>query len=111
MPGFIEKNQVLYYFSNSVMYVFPSLDEGFGIPLIEALKLKAPVICSNIPIFKEIGQDSVLYFEKQDETALYDKMKELIKNKDLSNKLVLKGSQRVKKFNRFNFIKDFEKIY
>lgn len=111
MPGFIEKNQVLYYFSNSVMYVFPSLDEGFGIPLIEALKLKVPVICSNIPIFKEIGQDSVLYFEKQDETALYDKMRELIKNKDLSNKLVLKGSQRVKKFNRFNFIKDFEKIY
>jgi hypothetical protein len=38
-------------------------------------------------------------------------MKELIKNKELSNKLVSKGIERVKKYNRYNFIKDFEKIY
>ncbi len=111
ITGYIDKNKILYFFSNSVMYVFPSVDEGFGIPLIEALKLKVPVICSNIPIFKEIGDDSVLYFEKQNETDLYDKMKELIQSKDLSKKLVLKGSERVKNFNRNNFIKDFEKIY
>jgi glycosyltransferase involved in cell wall biosynthesis len=92
------------------MYVFPSLDEGFGIPLIEALKFKVPVICSNIPIFKEIAKDSVLYFDKKDEFDLSQKMKKLIQNKNLSNKLVLKGEERVKKFNRHNFIKDFEKI-
>ena len=72
------------------MYVFPSIDEGFGIPLIEALKLKVPVICSDIPIFKEIAADSVLYFEKQNEINLFEKMKELILNKELSQKLVLK---------------------
>ena len=38
-------------------------------------------------------------------------MKELIQDEELSNKLVLKGLERVKKYNRYNFIKDFEKTY
>lgn len=111
IPGYIDKNKALYFFSNALMYVFPSIDEGFGIPLIEALKLKVPVVCSNIPIFKEIAKDSVLYFEKQNEISLYEKMKELIESNNLRNKLISKGSERVKKYNRFNFIKEFEKIY
>ena len=38
-------------------------------------------------------------------------MKQLINNKDLSDKLILKGYEKVKKYNRYNFIKDFEKTY
>ena len=111
MPGYIEKNKALYFYKNSLIYVFPSIDEGFGIPLIEALKLEVPVICSDIPIFREIAGDSVLYFEKQNEIDLFEKMKELIQSEKLSSKLVLKGIKRVKKYNRYNFIKDIEKIY
>ena len=111
IPGHIDKTKVLYFFSKSIIYVFPSIDEGFGIPLIEALKLRVPVVCSNIQIFKEIAQDSVLYFEKQNEINLFERMKELIESNDLCKKLIFKGSERVKKFNRFNFIKDFEKLY
>jgi len=111
MPGYIDKNKALYFYNNSLMYVFPSIDEGFGIPLIEALKLKVPVICSDIPIFREIADDSVLYFDNQNEINLFEKMKELIQSEELSNKLVLKGLEIVKKYNRYNFIKDFEKRY
>ena len=96
MPGYIDKNKALYFYNNSLMYVFPSIDEGFGIPLIEALKLKVPVICSDIPIFREIADDSVLYFEKQNEINLFERMKELIQSKELSSKLVSKGIKRVK---------------
>ena len=111
MPGYIDKNKALYFYNNSLMYVFPSVDEGFGIPLIEALKLEVPVICSDIPIFREIAGDSVLYFDKQNEINLFERMKELIQSKELSSKLVSKGIKRVKKYNRYNFIKEFEKIY
>ena len=112
MPGYIDKNlKALYFYNNSLMYVFPSVDEGFGIPLIEAFKLKVPVICSNIPIFREIAEDSVLYFEIQNEIDLFERMKELINSDQLSSKLVSKRLKVVKKFNRHNFIKDFEKIY
>ena len=111
MPGYVDKNKALYFYNNSLMYVFPSIDEGFGIPLIEALKLKVPVICSDIPIFREIASDSVLYFEKQNEINLFERMKELIQSEELSSKLVSKGIKRVKKYNRYNFIKEFEKTY
>ena len=110
MPGYIDKNKVLYFFSNALMYVFPSIDEGFGIPLIEAMKFKVPVVCSDIPIFNEIADDSVIYFEKNNDKDLFQKMKRLIENKRLSKELALKGFKRAKKFNRKNFIKDFEKI-
>ena len=111
IPGYISNNEAKYFFSNAKMYIFPSIDEGFGIPLIEALKLNIPVICSNIPIFKEIEGDSALYFEKNNVDDLYEKMKILIQNQKLLKKLTLKGKEKVKKFNRNNFIKEFEKIY
>ena len=111
MPGYINKNKALYFFNNSLIYVFPSIDEGFGIPLIEALKLKVPVICSDIPVFREIADDSVLYFKKQNEINLFERMKELIQSEELRSQLVSKGTKIVKKYNRHNFIKDIEKIY
>ena len=62
MPGYINKKQAIYYFNNAFTYVFPSIDEGFGIPLIEAMRAHIPVICSDIKVFKEIWDDSVVYF-------------------------------------------------
>ena len=46
-----------------MIYVFPSLDEGFGIPILEALYFSIPTICSDIEVFKEIGNNSVEFFE------------------------------------------------
>ena len=57
------------------------------------------------------ADDSVLYFKKQNEINLFEKMKELIQRDELSSRLVLKGIERVKKYNRYNFIKEIEKIY
>ncbi|TDW28541.1 glycosyltransferase family 4 protein [Cryobacterium psychrophilum] len=50
--------------------VTASLDEGFGIPLVEAMSLGVPVVVSDIPIFREIGADAALYFEPTDPAAL-----------------------------------------
>ena len=111
MPGYITKKQALYYYNNAFVYVFPSIDEGFGIPLIEAMRAQVPVICSDIEIFKEIGNDSVIYFNKQDENDLYKKMKSICKDKTIVERLVSKGIKRAYLFNQKNFIKGFEKHY
>ena len=111
IPGYISKNEILKLYSESIVYVFPSIDEGFGIPLIEAMKSGVPVICSDIEIFKEIGRDSVLYFKVGDENDLFEKLRTLLNNEELRKDLINSGKQNIKRFNRKNFIKEFEKIY
>ena len=111
MPGYIKKKQAIYYYNNAFSYVFPSIDEGFGIPLIEAMRAQIPVICSDIKIFKEIGGDSVIYFKKQNYYDLYNKLKLILENKIIFGSLVSKGNKRAKLFNQKNFIKGFEKLY
>jgi len=111
MPGYIKKKQAIYYYNNASLYVFPSIDEGFGIPLIEAMRARVPVICSDIEIFKEIGNDSVIYFKKQDQNDLYCKLKLILENKIATKDLILKAKNRADLFNQKNFIKGFEKLY
>ena len=111
MPGYIKKKQAVYYYNNASSYVFPSIDEGFGIPLIEAMRAQLPIICSDIEIFKEIGKDSALYFKVGDENDLFEKLKTLLKSEELRKNLISSAKQNIKRFNRNNFIKEFEKIY
>ena len=111
MPGYINKKQAIYYFNNALTYVFPSIDEGFGIPLIEAMRARIPVICSDIEIFKEIGNNSVIYFKKQDYNDLYNQLKLICKDKTVVERLVSKGIKSADLFNQKNFIKGFEKLY
>ncbi len=111
MPGYINKKQAINYYFNAYMYIFPSIDEGFGIPLIEAMSAQVPVICSDIEVFKEIGGDSVIYFEKQNENDLYKKIKSTYSDKNIVEKMITKGTKRVKLFNQKSFIKGFEKLY
>jgi glycosyltransferase involved in cell wall biosynthesis len=60
--GFVSSEFLASLISNARMMVFPSLYEGFGIPVIEAVKFRTPVICSPLPALTEVCGDSVSYF-------------------------------------------------
>ena len=111
IPGYIKEKEIKKIYSESLIYIFPSLDEGFGIPLIESMKSEVPIICSDIEVFKEICKDSALYFKAGNHDDLYEKLNVLINDSDLRKKLINLGKQNVKRFNRNNFLKEFEKIY
>lgn len=110
LPGFISKQEAKVYYKNALIYVFPSLDEGFGIPILEALSFSIPTICSDIEVFKEIGNNSVEFFQAGDPNSLAKKITFLLNNEDVREKLVNNGLEHLKKFNRKNFIKGFEEF-
>ena len=109
-PFFISNEDLSIYYKNALVYVFPSIDEGFGIPIIESFSYSTPVVCSNIPVFKEIGNDAVVYFEKGNFISLSEKIQELINSKELREKFVAKGEVQLKNFSRKKFIEGFENI-
>jgi glycosyltransferase involved in cell wall biosynthesis len=110
LPGFVSKEEAKVYYKNASIYVFPSLDEGFGIPILEALSFSIPTICSDIEVFKEIGNNSVEFFKAGDPNSLAKKIAFLLNSEEVRKKLINNGLEYIKKFNRKNFIKGFEEF-
>ena len=79
-------------------FVFPSLDEGFGIPIIESFINKCPVICSDIEIFKEIAENSVKYFNPKESLSLTDAMESVIFSPSEKNLLKERGYIQSRKY-------------
>ena len=66
----INDSELVALYKNSKSLIFASAAEGFGLPLVESMHYKLPVIASDIPIFKEIGRDYPVYFPQGDVEAL-----------------------------------------
>jgi glycosyltransferase involved in cell wall biosynthesis len=62
----IDDSQLCWLYQNCQLFVIPSSTEGFCLPLAEALYFSRPVVCSDIPIFREIGQNNCTYFELEE---------------------------------------------
>ena len=77
---------------------FASLYEGFGIPILEAMKSDIPVITSNITAMKEVGGNAAILVDPLSINEMKDAISSLDGNEDLSRKLVEKGRARVKDF-------------
>lgn len=80
--GFVSDDDLRNIISISEFYVNPSIVEGFGLPIIEAARCGTRVLCSDIPIFKEVasGIEGVFFFESQNSKDLEKKLLELIKS-------------------------------
>lgn len=96
--GYIEQEDMPYVFYNAEMLVFPSLFEGFGIPLVEAMRMGTPIACSNCGSIPEIAGDAAVIFDANDEYDIAEKVHLLNSNIDFSKQLVEKGRQRAKYF-------------
>lgn len=81
-------------------FVYPSLAEGFGIPILEAWDAWAPVLCSAIQVFMEIGQWACLYFDPKNEDNMRELIWSVIKNDVLQDNLRNAGLERVKLFGK-----------
>lgn len=83
-----------YLYQNAYMMAFPTYTEGFGLPLIEALERKTPVIACNCPVLKEIGKDFCDYFNPDDSHAFARRVEKYLDDADAYKKL----TKRIEKF-------------
>jgi glycosyltransferase involved in cell wall biosynthesis len=91
--------------------VFPSIDEGFGIPIIEAMYSKAPVITSNKSVFKEIAGENSYFFEENKIDSLIAEIKKIwFDSQDRDHRIQL-NLNYVKKFNEENQAVEIIKMY
>jgi glycosyltransferase involved in cell wall biosynthesis len=94
----VADKELVWYYKNAFCLVLPSLYEGFGIPVLEAMNYNCPVIASFSSSLPEVGGDASLYFDPKNSDDLLDKFNILKNNSKLRKELILKGKQRIKDF-------------
>lgn len=82
LPGYISEAEKQILLQNARAFVFPSREEGFGIPLLEAMHAGLPILASNIPTSKEIASNNALFFEVEDAPELQKLMGNVMKTED-----------------------------
>ena len=92
--GYVEQKKMPYIYACSDMVVFPSLFEGFGIPIVEAIKVGVPLACSEKASIPEIAGDAAIYFDAENPDDIAEKIYTLYTDSELRSKLISHGNQR-----------------
>lgn len=97
-PGRVSDEDLAGFYNLATIYIQPSLYEGFGLPVLEAMSCGCPVVCSNAASLPEVGGDAPLYFKPTDMEGFVSLVSQLLMSRSLSNKLTGLGLKRAAKF-------------
>lgn len=95
---FVKDDEMADLYKNALCFVLPSLYEGFGLPVLEAMKNGCPVIISNVSSLPEAGGDAALYFDPENVDDIQKTIEKVISNENLRKEMIKKGYAQVKKF-------------
>jgi glycosyltransferase involved in cell wall biosynthesis len=96
--GYISDEDMVKYIQGAEILVYPSLYEGFGIPIIEGLSLGTPVITSNIGAMKEVGADAAVLINPNSAKSIAKGIQSILQDDLLRQSLIYKGYERAKEF-------------
>ena len=98
LPGYVPDEDLATLYTGAQIYTFPSLYEGFGFPALEAMACGTPVVCANTSSLPELVGDAALTVAPTDTQGLADALRRLLTDKGLSQELITRGFERVKRF-------------
>jgi glycosyltransferase involved in cell wall biosynthesis len=96
--GFVPEEDLPLLYSGASAFVFPSLHEGFGLPLVEAMACGVPIVASNVSSIPEVVLDAGLLVPPQAPEAFADAIFRVTNDCDLRSRLITKGIERSRLF-------------
>jgi glycosyltransferase involved in cell wall biosynthesis len=97
-PGYITEAEKSALLRGAHAYVFPSLYEGFGLPVLEAQSIGTPVLCSNTSALPEVAGDGALLFDPSHERSIAAALQRILLDRDLRASLIPRGHANVQRF-------------
>jgi len=98
VPGYVSPEDLAAWYAKSAIFAFPSLDEGFGMPVLEAMAAGTPVVTSNRSALPEVVGDAALLVDPEDAEALGQALRDLTQKDDLRDELSHRGVERARLF-------------
>lgn len=111
MLDYIAEEDKIALYKGAELFIFPSLYEGFGMPVLEAMAAGTPVITSNISSLPEVAGDAAILVNPYDIDEISKAIKNIIGDEVLKKEMIRKGLEQAKKFTWENSVKKLEKIY
>lgn len=97
-PGFVREEDLPDLYAGAELFVFPSLYEGFGLPVLEAMACGVPVACSDTSSLPEVAADAAVMFDPHDEAAIVEVLERLLTDAALREPCVQRGIRRSRTF-------------
>lgn len=109
--GYVTDEELNMLFNLATIYVQPSYYEGFGMPVIEAMKVGTPVIASRTQTLVEVAGEACLFFDPNSSDDLAEKINLMLKDKKLREEYIKKGYKQAKKYSWEKCAKETLSIY
>jgi len=110
---FVKANDLTmkHLYENARAFIFPSIYEGFGLPVLEAFSCGCPTILSNSSSLPEIGSDAAIYFDPTDSESLIQSVETVLSDNSCRERLIKKGFKRLNLFSWEETAENTKKVY
>ncbi|MFH2107725.1 MAG: glycosyltransferase family 1 protein [Chrysiogenia bacterium] len=110
--GYVPDSQLAWLYKNAAAFVFPSLNEGFGYPPLEALQCGTAAIVSRAGSLPEILADAAVFVDQPlDADEWTQKIRNLLEDAEMQRKLIARGQRLLSKYSPAEFKKNLERVY
>ena len=109
--GHISPGELATLYQAASVLLFPSLEEGFGLPVLEAMANGLPVVASHASSLPEVGGDAALYAEPHDPQDIADKVRLAVEDSELRGKMIRQGLDRAREFSWKRVAEETLKVY
>jgi glycosyltransferase involved in cell wall biosynthesis len=111
VTGYVSAEELAGWYARASVFAFPSLDEGFGMPVLEAMAAGVPVITSNRSALPEVAGDAALLVDPENTEGLEYALRELTLDLDLCRELARRGTARAQTFTWERAVRETWDVY